>query len=59
MQDAGPDVLADRRHLEIRGEVASSVLKVRAALLGAFRDTYKALGLLEVTPPCMVQTSVE
>jgi asparaginyl-tRNA synthetase len=58
-EDAAPDLLADRRHLVIRGETASNVLKVRSALLAAFRATYEALGLLEVTPPCMVQTSVE
>jgi asparaginyl-tRNA synthetase len=58
-EDANPDLLADRRHLVIRGETASNVLKVRAALLTAFRATYTQMGLLEVTPPCMVQTSVE
>jgi asparaginyl-tRNA synthetase len=51
--------LADSRHLVIRGETASSVLKVRAAVLRAFRAEFDALGLLEVTPPCMVQTQVE
>lgn len=59
LKDSGPEVLSDRRHLVIRGETASAVLKVRAALLNAFRATYIDLGLLEVTPPCMVQTSVE
>lgn len=43
----------------IRGETASAILKVRAALLSGFRATYEKLGLLEVTPPCMVQTQVE
>lgn len=51
--------LADSRHLVIRGETASSVLKVRAAVLRAFRAEFDSLGLLEVTPPCMVQTQVE
>ncbi len=54
-----PSLLADARHLVIRGENASSVLKVRAALLSSFRESYANLGLLEVTPPCMVQTQVE
>ena len=57
--DTAPDILADYRHLVIRGEIASSVLKVRAALLAAFRQKYEDLGILEVTPPCMVQTQVE
>ncbi|KAI5481451.1 asparaginyl-trna synthetase [Pseudohyphozyma bogoriensis] len=51
--------LADARHLVIRGETHSAILKVRAALLSSFRQTYAELGVLEVTPPCLVQTSVE
>lgn len=35
------------------------MLKVRAALLSSFRQKYADLGLLEVTPPAMVQTQVE
>lgn len=58
-QEAGPDILADKRHLVIRGQTASDVLKVRAKLLQAFRTSYENMELLEVTPPCMVQTSVE
>ncbi|GAA96961.1 uncharacterized protein L969DRAFT_90369 [Mixia osmundae IAM 14324] len=58
-ETASADLLADNRHLVIRGETASAVLRVRAALLKAFRETYERLGLLEVTPPCMVQTQVE
>lgn len=52
-------MLADNRHLVIRGETASAVLKVRAAVLSAFRATYESHSLTEVTPPCMVQTQVE
>ncbi|GAA5883557.1 hypothetical protein JCM3774_001739 [Rhodotorula dairenensis] len=58
-EEADPSLLADSRHLVIRGEHASAVLKVRAALLSSFRESYANLGLLEVTPPCMVQTQVE
>ncbi|GAA6003770.1 hypothetical protein JCM10207_003590 [Rhodosporidiobolus poonsookiae] len=58
-EDADPSQLADARHLVIRGENASAILKVRAALLSSFRQSYENLGLLEVTPPCMVQTQVE
>ncbi|KAK4703526.1 asparaginyl-tRNA synthetase, partial [Phenoliferia sp. Uapishka_3] len=57
--ERAPDALADARHLVIRGETSSTILKVRAALLQGFRATYEKLGLLEVTPPCMVQTQVE
>lgn len=58
-EEAGPEIMADNRHLQIRGETASAVLKVRSALLKSFRQKYDDMGLLEVTPPCMVQTQVE
>ncbi|MCJ1327988.1 hypothetical protein MMC10_004663 [Thelotrema lepadinum] len=60
-KDADPQTLLDNRHLVLRGEVASSVLKVRAAVLRAFRQTYEEIKprCLEVTPPSMVQTQVE
>jgi asparaginyl-tRNA synthetase len=51
--------LADLRHLVLRGETASSVLRLRAALMTSFRESLTSHGLLEVTPPCLVQTSVE
>lgn len=59
--DSDPQTLYDNRHLVLRGETSSSVMKVRAALLRAFRQTYEELSpsCLEVTPPCMVQTQVE
>ena len=58
---ADPTTLLDNRHLVLRGENASSVLKVRAAVLRAFRKTYEEIKprCLEVTPPSMVQTQVE
>ncbi len=59
--DSDAQTLYDNRHLVLRGEHSSSVMKVRAALLRAFRQTYEELtpSCLEVTPPCMVQTQVE
>ena len=59
--DADPQTLLDNRHLVLRGEIASSVLRVRAAVLRAFRRTYEEIkpSCLEVTPPSMVQTQVE
>ncbi|KAI9621398.1 hypothetical protein H4Q26_015694 [Puccinia striiformis f. sp. tritici PST-130] len=50
-EESGVDTLADRRHLVIRGETASSVLKLRSALLDAFRKSYSKLSMIEVTPP--------
>ena len=43
----------------LRGETASAVLKLRSAMLGSFRSTLTAHDLMEVTPPCLVQTQVE
>lgn len=59
--DSDPQTLYDNRHLVLRGEISSSVMKVRAAVLRAFRKTYDELtpSCLEMTPPCMVQTQVE
>ena len=60
-KDSDPQTLLDNRHLVLRGQVSSSVMKVRAAVLRAFRQTYHELKpqCLEVSPPCMVQTQVE
>lgn len=58
-EGADPQTLLDNRHLVLRGDKASSVMKVRAAVLRAFRQTYVEERCLEVTPPCMVQTQVE
>ncbi|CAO1614726.1 unnamed protein product [Parajaminaea phylloscopi] len=58
-KDADPSILLDQRHLVIRGETASAILRVRAAVLTAFRAEFASLGLLEVSLPAMVQTQVE
>lgn len=58
-QDGDPQTLLDNRHLVLRGDNASSVMKVRAAVTRAFRQTYQETRLTEVTPPAMVQTQVE
>lgn len=58
-EKADPSLLLDQRHLTMRGESLSAVLRVRAALLGSIRKFFATEGLLEVTPPCMVQSQVE
>jgi asparaginyl-tRNA synthetase len=57
--DADPQTLYDNRHLVLRGEHSSSVMKVRSAVLRAFRKSFEENRMLEVTPPAMVQTQVE
>ncbi|KAJ5195247.1 uncharacterized protein N7498_008685 [Penicillium cinerascens] len=57
--DADPQTLYDNRHLVLRGETSSSVMKVRSAVLRAFRKSFEQSRMLEVTPPAMVQTQVE
>jgi len=58
-EKSDPSILADLRHLVLRGETASSVLRLRAHLLTAFRESLTSHDLIEVTPPCLVQTQVE
>ncbi|KAJ2892419.1 asparagine--tRNA ligase, partial [Coemansia aciculifera] len=58
-EDSDPSLLLHQRHLVIRGDRASSILKVRARIMRAFRDHFDGNGYFEVTPPCMVQTEVE
>ena len=58
-ENADPSILLDQRHLTLRGDTLSAVMKVRARFLRAVREVYEEEGLTEVTPPCMVQTQVE
>ncbi|KAG8783001.1 hypothetical protein FRC16_002507, partial [Serendipita sp. 398] len=58
-EETGPSILADLRHLVLRGETQSAVLKLRTCLLSSFRHSLDSLDLKEVTPPCIVQTQVE
>lgn len=58
-ENADPLLMLDQRHLTMRGETLSAVLRVRAILLANMRRFFEEEGLTEVTPPCMVQTQVE
>jgi len=58
-KEANPDVLFDQRHLVLRGETASALLKLRSIFLQAFRAHYAKHNYSELTPPCMTQTQCE
>ncbi|OLY80634.1 putative asparagine-tRNA ligase, cytoplasmic [Smittium mucronatum] len=57
--DSDPSIQYAQRHLVIRGDTQSAVLKARSYTLRAFREHFHSIGYLEVTPPCLVQTMVE
>ncbi|KAL6932889.1 probable Asparagine--tRNA ligase, cytoplasmic [Hanseniaspora guilliermondii] len=58
-ENADPSLLLDQRHLALRGETLSAVMKVRACFLKNIRRFYEEESLTEITPPNMVQTQVE
>jgi len=58
-KDADVDKQLDFRHLVIRGEKTSKILKIRSHLMQAFREHYFSRGYYEVTPPCLVQSMCE
>nr|KAG5706581.1 hypothetical protein BaRGS_028752 [Batillaria attramentaria] len=58
-EDAHPDVQLDNRHMMIRGENTSKVLKMRSVIIQSFREHFFDRGYFEVTPPTLVQTQVE
>merc|ERR1712050_85975 len=54
-----PDVQLDNRHIMIRGENTSKILKMRSVVMQCFREHYFSHGYFEITPPTLVQTQVE
>ncbi|KAK8747770.1 hypothetical protein OTU49_016592 [Cherax quadricarinatus] len=58
-QLSNPDVQLDKRHLLIRGENTSKVLRLRSILMKAFVDHYSDRGYEWMSPPTMVQTQCE
>lgn len=58
-EEASPDALFNLRHLVLRWDKPAMIMRLRAALLRAFRDHYDSCGYVEVTPPCLVQSQCE
>ena len=52
-------LMLDNRHLVLRGENASQLMKIRAAVEWAFINAYRNLKFVKVSPPAMVQTQCE
>lgn len=58
-EESHPDVMLDNRHILIRGEQTSKILKMRSVVTHAFRQHYYDRGYNEIAPPTLVQTQVE
>lgn len=58
-EEANPDVQLDNRHMMIRGENTSKILRMRSVIMQSFREHYFSNNYVEVTPPTLVQTQVE
>jgi asparaginyl-tRNA synthetase len=58
-QDPWEAAMLDNRHLVLRGDVASSVMKVRSAVEWAFTKAYKEMHFTKISPPAFTQSQVE
>ena len=58
-KDQSPEWLLDNRHLWIRSRKISTVLKVRATILGAIREFFDSRGYFEFSPPIFTPNACE
>jgi asparaginyl-tRNA synthetase len=58
-EESSVDVQVDNRHMMIRGENTSKILRLRSIVTQCFRDHYFSRGYYECFPPTLVQTQVE
>jgi len=58
-ENSNVDTLLDQRHLALRGETLSKIMRIRSRVTHCFREHYFDNGYTEVTPPTMVQTQCE
>ena len=57
--DSTPQVLMDKRHLVIRSEGASTILRMRGHVTSELQTFFTQEDFIQVTPPTLVQTQVE
>ncbi|MFX0050709.1 MAG: asparagine--tRNA ligase [Candidatus Hermodarchaeota archaeon] len=57
--DSGPQVFLDKRHLVLRGEKSSDIMRFRDLTTRSFRKFFFDREFVEVTPSTIVQTQVE
>lgn len=58
-EDSHIDVQLDQRHMMMRGDTLTKIMKVRSVVTQCFRDHFYDRGYTELTPPTLVQTQVE